>query len=453
MDKIDKIRDKCGVFGISSNKPISIQLIIEGLRLLQHRGQESAGISYSEDNKISTIKGLGLVDDVFKDNFTKFVKNGIGHVRYSTTGDSSIEEAQPLGDSVISVAFNGTISNYYKFGTFKTDTEFIFSFFRNRLNNLISSAIPDFINLADGAYSLLILLNDGTLLGLRDPRGFHPLTLGIINDVIVFSSEDSVIKQLGGKVIKHILPGELIMVKDGEIIYDRIIYEDGLPYSTCSFEYIYFSRPDSNIDGYSVYIARRRLGEILAEKHPAKGDIVVPVPDSSRPIAIGFSKRSGIPLEEALVRTISSVRSFIMPTQDKRKEVLEEKFGIVSELVKGKRIILIDDSIVRGNTMRRIASMLRSAGAKEIHVRIGSPMIKYPCYMGIDFPRREELIAYNRSEIEISKELGVDSIEYLTVEEMLQAIGRKDLCTACFSGNYPLKFRYDFKELEKVFGK
>ncbi|WP_229572524.1 amidophosphoribosyltransferase [Saccharolobus caldissimus] len=450
---MDKIRDKCGVFGISSNKPISIQLIIEGLRLLQHRGQESAGISYSEDNKISTIKGLGLVDDVFKDNFTKFVKNGIGHVRYSTTGDSSIEEAQPLGDSVISVAFNGTISNYYKFGTFKTDTEFIFSFFRNRLNNLISSAIPDFINLADGAYSLLILLNDGTLLGLRDPRGFHPLTLGIINDVIVFSSEDSVIKQLGGKVIKHILPGELIMVKDGEIIYDRIIYEDGLPYSTCSFEYIYFSRPDSNIDGYSVYIARRRLGEILAEKHPAKGDIVVPVPDSSRPIAIGFSKRSGIPLEEALVRTISSVRSFIMPTQDKRKEVLEEKFGIVSELVKGKRIILIDDSIVRGNTMRRIASMLRSAGAKEIHVRIGSPMIKYPCYMGIDFPRREELIAYNRSEIEISKELGVDSIEYLTVEEMLQAIGRKDLCTACFSGNYPLKFRYDFKELEKVFGK
>lgn len=450
---MDKIRDKCGVFGISSSKPISIQLIIEGLRLLQHRGQESAGISYSEDNKISTIKGLGLVDDVFKDNLTKFVKNGIGHVRYSTTGNSSIEEAQPLGDSVISVAFNGTISNYYKFGSFKTDTEFIFSFFRNRFNNLISSAIPDFINLADGAYSLLILLNDGTLLGLRDPRGFHPLTLGAINDVIVFSSEDSVIKQLGGKVIKHILPGELIMVKDGEIIYDRIIYEDGLPYSTCSFEYIYFSRPDSNIDGYSVYIARRRLGEILAEKHPAKGDIVVPVPDSSRPIAIGFSKRSGIPLEEALVRTISSVRSFIMPTQDKRKEVLEEKFGIVSELVKGKRIVLIDDSIVRGNTMRRIASMLRSAGAKEIHVRIGSPMIKYPCYMGIDFPRREELIAYNRSEIEISKELGVDSIEYLTVEEMLQAIGRKDLCTACFSGNYPLKFRYDFKELEKVFGK
>lgn len=450
---MDKIKDKCGVFGISSSKPISIQLIIEGLRLLQHRGQESAGISYSEDNKISTIKGLGLVDDVFKDNFTKFVKNGIGHVRYSTTGNRSIEEAQPLGDSVISVAFNGTISNYYKFGPFKTDTEFIFSFFRNRLNNLISSAIPDFINLADGAYSLLILLNDGTLLGLRDPRGFHPLTLGIINDVIVFSSEDSVIKQLGGKVIKHVLPGELIMVKDGEIIYDRIIYEDGLPYSTCSFEYIYFSRPDSNIDGYSVYIARRRLGEILAEKHPAKGDIVVPVPDSSRPIAIGFSKRSGIPLEEALVRTISSVRSFIMPTQDKRKEVLEEKFGIVSELVKGKRIILIDDSIVRGNTMRKIASMLRSAGAKEIHVRIGSPMIKYPCYMGIDFPRREELIAYNRSEIEISKELGVDSIEYLTIEEMLQAIGRKDLCTACFSGNYPLKFRYDFKELEKVFGK
>jgi len=176
-------------------------------------------------------------------------------------------------------------------------------------------------------------------------------------------------------------------MKNGKILYDKVIYEEEKNYATCSFEYIYFARPDSNIDGHSVYSARIRLGELLAEKHPANGDIVVPVPDSSRPIALGFSRKSRIPLEEPLVRTISSVRSFIMPTQDKRNEVLEEKFGVVVDAVRDKRIVLIDDSIVRGNTMKRIISMLRNAGAKEIHVRIGSPMIKYPCYMGIDFPK------------------------------------------------------------------
>ncbi|MEM0091991.1 MAG: amidophosphoribosyltransferase [Saccharolobus sp.] len=453
---MDKLHDKCGVFGISSKSFVKIQLIIEGLRLLQHRGQESAGISYIENRRIVSIKGLGLVDDVFKENPIKYINNGIGHVRYSTTGNNTIEEAQPLGDSNISVAFNGTISNYYKFGDFKTDTEFIYSFFKKRLENnkdinTIVNAVKEFMNIVDGAYSLLLLLADGTLIGVRDHMGFHPLVLGYINNSIVFSSEDSVIRQLGGKIEKHISPGEIVIVKNGEIVLSTLVRNSKA--ATCSFEYIYFSRPDSKIDGYSVYLARLRLGEILAERHPAKGDVVIAVPDSSRPIALGYAKRSGIPYEEALVRTVASIRSFIMPTQDKRNEVLEEKFGLVEEVVRGKRVILIDDSIVRGNTMKRIVSMLRSADVKEVHVRIGSPMIKYPCYMGIDFPKRDELIAYNKSQEEIGKELNVDSIEYLTVEEMIEAIRRNDLCTACFSGQYPLKFKYNIRELEKVFGK
>ncbi|WP_338600455.1 amidophosphoribosyltransferase [Sulfolobus tengchongensis] len=451
---MDKAHDKCGVFALSSPKRASIQLIIEGIRLLQHRGQESAGVAYAENERIVAIKGLGLVDEVFKENFNKLVNNGIGHVRYSTTGASSVEEAQPLGDSEIVVAFNGTISNYYKFGSFKTDTEFIYDFFKQRITHYpLLNIVKEFMEIVDGGYSVVILLKDGKIVAFRDPKGLHPLTVGSLNDSLIVSSEDSAIKQLGGRVLKHISPGELMIIHDGKIMYDEMIYERTRNYATCSFEYIYFARPDSNIDGYSVYLARIRLGEVLAEKHPAKGDIVVPVPDSSRPIALGFSRKSGVPLEEALVRTISSVRSFIMPTQDKRTEVLEEKFGVVSEVIMNKRVILIDDSIVRGNTMKRIIKMLRSSGAKEIHVRIGSPMIKYACFMGIDFPKREELIAYNKSEKEIGKELDADSIEYLTVEEMVQAIGRKDLCTACFSGIYPLKFKYDIKELEKNFGK
>ncbi|AOL15838.1 amidophosphoribosyltransferase [Sulfolobus sp. A20] len=448
-----KLHENCGIFAISSRYPINIQLVVEGLKLLQHRGQESAGISYSEREKVYTIKGLGLVEEVFRDKLEKIIRNGIGHVRYSTTGSSSIDEAQPLGDSDIVVAFNGTISNYYKFGSFKTDTEYIYSFFKKRIvKDSIIETVKNFMENSDGAYSALILMSDGKIIGMRDPLGFHPLVLGKLNDSLILSSEDSIIRQLGGKIIKHVKPGEVIILKDGRIIYDEVLANSTLS-ATCSFEYIYFARSDTNIDGYSVYFARYRIGEILAEKHPADGDIVIPVPDSSRPVALGFSRRSKIPLEEALVKTLSSIRSFIMPSQDKRKEVLEEKFGVVEEAVRGKKVILIDDSIVRGNTMRRIVSILRNAGATEVHIRVGSPMIKYPCYMGIDFPKRDELVAYNRTEREISKELLADSVEYLTVDELIQAIGRKDLCVACFTGNYPLKFKYDISELEKIFGK
>ncbi|ARM76262.1 amidophosphoribosyltransferase [Acidianus manzaensis] len=445
------LKEHCGIFATIGDN--SIKYTYEGLKLLQHRGQDSAGISYFNDG-IKTEKGLGLVDEALRENIVRISsKYSIGHVRYSTTGKVSLDEAQPLSNDKISVAFNGTITNYYEFGNYKTDTEFILDFISSKIekgDNIIS-AVKHFVDIADGAYSMLIMDNQKRIIAVRDPKGFRPLTLGKIGENIVFSSEDSAIKQLGGKIIKDVRAGEIVLVNpDGSLYSERVPSSNNY---TCSFEYIYFSRADSKIDGISVYTARVKLGEILAENHPAKGDVVVPVPDSSRPIALGFSRKSGLPLEEGLIRTIVSKRSFIMPTNDKRKSVLEEKFGIVDEIIRGKRIILIDDSIVRGNTMRRLIKLLRDDGANEIHVRIGSPMIKYPCYMGIDFPSKKELIANDKSEKEIAQYLNADSVEYLTVDEMKNAIGRQDLCIACFSGIYPLKKKYDYNELEKIFGK
>ncbi|AWR97557.1 amidophosphoribosyltransferase [Acidianus sulfidivorans JP7] len=443
------LKDHCGIFATIGEN--SVKYTYEGLKLLQHRGQDSAGISYI-DNGIKTEKGLGLVEDALRDDIVEIRSMySIGHVRYSTTGKVTLDEAQPLSNSKISIAFNGTITNYYEFGEFKTDTEFILNFLYKEIENGadIVSAIKHFIDIADGGYSMLVMDDQNRIIAVRDPKGFRPLTLGKIGKNIVFSSEDSAIKQLGGNVIKDVRPGEIILVNPDGSIYSERVPTNGT--YTCSFEYIYFSRADSKIDGISVYLSRIKLGEILAKNHPAKGDVVVPVPDSSRPIAIGFSRTSGIPLEEGLIRTIVSKRSFIMPSNDKRKSVLEEKFGIVDDIIKGKRIILIDDSIVRGNTMRRLIKLLRQDGAAEIHIRIGSPMIRYPCYMGIDFPSRKELLANDKNEEEIARYLGADSVEYLTVDEMKNAIGRQDLCVACFSGIYPLKGKYNYEQLEKIF--
>ncbi len=447
-----KIKEHCGIFATIGEN--SVKYTYEGLKLLQHRGQESAGISYIEGG-IKTIKGLGLVEEALNENEVSRInsKFSIGHVRYSTTGKTTLQEAQPLSTDKLSIAFNGTIANYFEFGNYSTDTEFILDFLSKDIKEgkCIINAVKHFMDVADGAYSMVILDDKNRVIAVRDPKGFRPLVMGKIGERIVFSSEDSTIKQLGGKVIKDVHPGEIILVNpDGKILTEKV---PSSSLHTCAFEYIYFSRADSKIDGISVYMARIRLGEILARNHPAKADIVVPVPESSRPIAIGYSRGSGIPLEEALIRTIVSKRSFIMPTNDKRKSVLEEKFGVVEDAVRDKRIVLIDDSIVRGNTMKRIISLLRNSGAREIHVRVGSPMIKYPCYMGIDFPSRKELIASDKKEDEISKILGADSIEYLTVEEMKEAIGKESLCSACFTGIYPLKRNYSLQIMESIFNR
>ncbi len=442
------IKEHCGVFGVKGEN--AVRYVYEGLKLLQHRGQESAGISFVEEGAIKTVKGLGLVEEALGEGVESSSDVGIGHVRYSTTGTTTLNEAQPLSNEVLAVAFNGTITNYFEYGNYSTDTEFILDFLYRDLRGgkTLAQAIEHFVDVADGAYSMLILTRSGEIYAVRDPRGFRPLVLGKIGENFVVSSEDSPIRQMGGKVIRDVYPGELVVIREDGITSEVLAKSE---VSTCAFEYIYFSRADSVIDGVSVYRARVRLGELLYERHPVNADVVVPVPDSSRPIAIGFSRKSGIPLEEALVRTLASKRSFIMPTNEKRNEVLEEKFGVVEEALRGKRVVLIDDSIVRGNTMKRLISLLRNAGAREVHLRIGSPPIRYPCYMGIDFPRRNELIAYGKTEEEIAKELGADSLAYLTVEEMVEAIGRNTMCKACFTGMYPLKGKYKMETLEVAF--
>jgi amidophosphoribosyltransferase len=439
------IKEHCGVVGVWSKDNKATFIVYEVLKLLQHRGQESAGISYI-DGGIKTLKGMGLVEDAIDPIFLKSSSLSIGHVRYSTTGKGTIDEAQPLSNGKISLAFNGTIPNYYKFGT-NTDTEFILKVLSESED--IKAGIRKLADIADGAYSIVILTSDGELIGFRDPKGFRPLVLGKIGENYVIASEDSAIRQLGGSIIRDVKPGEMVYVDKNGNIESEIVASSLV--SFCSFEYIYFARSDSVIDGVSVYSARVRLGEILAEKHYVDADIVVPVPESSIPIAVGYSRKSKIPLELALVRSMIAKRSFIMPTQDKRESVLEDKFGVVKDVIQGKRIVLIDDSIVRGNTMKRIVKLMRDNGAREVHVRVGSPKIRYPCYMGIDFPTSRELIAYGKTEKEIASEIGADSVEYLTIEEMISAIGRKDLCHACFSGVYPLKFSYDMSQLESVF--
>lgn len=444
------IREHCGVFGAVGEG--SVKLTYEGLKLLQHRGQESAGISWTKDGRVKLVKGLGLVGEAIDPERLEESEASIGHVRYSTTGSTTLEEAQPLGNDRISVSFNGTITNYFMHGDYPTDTEFILTFLEREMKGgkPLKESLKGFMDVADGAYSLLVLARDGTVLAVRDPRGFRPLVLGKINGAWVVSSEDSVIRQLGGQVIGSVHPGELVVIQRGGIKREQVFHMLG---TTCAFEYIYFARSDSVIDGVSVYSARIKLGEILAERHPARADVVVPVPESSRPIALGFSRRSGIPLEEALVRTVYSKRSFIMPSNEKRNEVLKEKFGLVDVAVRDKRVVLVDDSIVRGNTMNRIVSSLRGAGAREIHVRIGSPMIRHPCYMGIDFPKRSDLLARSGDLRRIAEEIGADSVEYLTVEEMELAIGKRTICEACFTGDYPLRGKYDLSSLERVFSR
>ena len=440
-----KLKDHCGVVAVYGKD--AVELAYELLKLHQHRGQESAGISIYNNGSILTFKGAGLVEDALNlDEISSFETNvAIGHVRYSTSGLRSVDESQPLSDGKIAVSFNGTIANAYKYG-YKLDTRFLLDLVSSGKDTV--DGIRKVFEVADGAYSVVVLDNKGRVFAFRDPKGFRPLVVGKIGDNFVIASEDGPIRQLGGTVLRDLVPGEVVQITGEGFRFSSMAPPQP---STCAFEYIYFARPDSTIDGYSVYEARVRLGEALGRNHKADADVAVPVPESSIPVAIGYSKASGTPLEYALYKSLTSVRSFIMPSNDKRLSVIEEKFGVVERAVSGKRVVLVDDSIVRGNTMRKLIEAMRRAGAREVHVRVGSPPIRYPCYMGIDFPSRRELVAFNRSEDQVAKELGADSVEYLTVEEMLQAIGRKDLCHACFSGVYPLRGKYSLEELELAF--
>ncbi len=450
----DKPHDQCGVFGIYGH-PEAAKLTYLGLHSLQHRGQESAGICTMTDGRLSNYKRMGLVADIFNEEAFKELpgKTAIGHVRYSTTGSSQLRNAQPIAVEYsrgsIAVAHNGNLVNARRIrdelearGSIfasTVDSEIIIHLLaRNSSHTLIEGMIES-LKQVRGAYSLLVLSDDG-LIGVRDPNGFRPLSLGKLEDSWVLASETCAFDIIDAKYVRDVEPGEMVLINENGLVSIKPF--ERTTHSQCIFEYIYFARPDSRIYNTSVQRVRKRLGQILAQESFVEADMVVPVPDSSNMAATGFAEESGIPYELGLIRNHYIGRTFIEPSQSIRDFGARLKYNAVKESLEGKRVILIDDSIVRGTTMRKIVKMLRNVGAKQIHLRITSPPIISPCFYGMDFPSRNELIAATHSLEEIRTYLRVDSLSYLSVAGMMKAVEGTPSghCAACFTAKYPVPF-------------
>ena len=459
----EDLKEACGVFGIYDLDGQSISnTIYYALLALQHRGQESCGIAVSdtnkEENNITQYKDMGLVNQVFDKDIIENLKGnlGVGHVRYSTTGASLKENAQPLVlnyiKGTLAVAHNGNIIETEKLkdklkkngAIFHTtvDSEIIaYLIAKQRVRTKsIEDAVLKAIKSLKGAYSL-ILISPQKLIGVRDPHGFKPLCLGKKNNSYILSSETCALDTIGATFIRDIEPGEIVTItKDGiTSIKDNCIIEPRR--GRCIFEYIYFAREDSYIDNVSVYNARIKAGEFLAEDSFVEADLVSGVPDSGNTAAKGYAKKTGIPYIEAFVKNSYVGRTFIKPDEKERHLAVKLKLNILKEVVKDKRIILVDDSIVRGTTSKEIISLLRKAGAKEVHIRISSPPFIYPCYFGIDVPDSNQLIAFNHNKEEICKILGADSLEYLKVERLPLLVNNLKICNGCFTGKYPIKIK------------
>ncbi len=447
------MNEKCGVAAIASSHRVASSLYI-ALLALQHRGQEAAGIAVFDDG-IKTYKGLGLVSEAFHDiDFSSVAGNaGIGHVYYSIK-ISIPENAQPsifhthAGD--FAIAHNGIITNAeelkqelmergHHFIQGSEEESFAYMLADElKEKHSMEHAIKNVMKKLEGSYSFTLMIND-RVFGLRDPYGIRPLCLGKIADGYVIASESVAIDALGGEIIRDVMPGELIEITpDG---YKSHVFYKKKHTAYCFFEYVYFARSDSIINGKEVYEIRKKLGETLAREHPVNADIVIPIPDSGRTYAYGYSSVTKIPLEEGLMKNRYIARTFIMPTQKIRQQLVQLKLNPVKSIVKGKRVVIVDDSIVRGTTMRKIVDMLRQYGAKEVHVRIASPPIIAPCYFGIDMTTRQQLAASNRSIEEIRKEINADSLGYISIEGLTEAIGidQNDLCLGCVTGEYPIK--------------
>lgn len=444
----------CGVTGIySENETLTSKLAFFSLYSLQHRGQESAGIAVFGDY-IHLHKGMGLVNEVFDDKkLSEMVGTvAVGHVRYSTTGESKIENAQPLlvktKVGALAIAHNGNLVNYRTLraelenegSVFITDsdTEVIAKLMaKELLKNEPEEALRNLSGMLRGSYTLVMALND-TLIGYRDRFGFKPLVVGKGDFGYIIASESCAVDAVGAEIIRDVQPGEAVIIRDGKLDFFRV--EKSERNALCVFEYIYFARPDSVIDGVSVYEVRHKIGRILARESPVEADIVSPVPDSGTTSAIGFARESGIEYLEALIKNRYVGRTFILPNQSSREISVRIKMNAVKRNVEGKRIVLIDDSIVRGTTSRKIVDMIRSAGAKEVHFRVGSPPIISPCYFGIDMSTREELIASEKTVEEIRKEINADSLAYLSLEGLIEAVGIESdrLCLACLTADYPV---------------
>jgi len=443
----------CGIFGITDNKDAS-KFVYMGLFAIQHRGQESAGIVSEKNGRLIYYNAMGLVSEVFRADILNFLKgnNAIGHVRYSTSGLSNVNNAQPLyfnskyGE--IAVAHNGNIVNSFELRNLlkntgsifqsTTDSEIIIHLIsRSNKINIEDALAENFLKLK-GAYSFLFLLKD-KLIAARDPYGFRPLLLGQLNKSFIFSSETCGIDVIGGKVIREIEPGEMAIVKNGRIYFRR--FSDIKKYSRCIFEQVYFARPDSYILNKTVQMTRYNIGKLLAKQlKNIKADIVAGVPDSGTSYALGFSSQSGIPYHTVFMRNHYAGRSFIQPDQKMREFTAHLKLAAIKDVIKNKDIILIDDSLVRGTTSRKIIRNLKKSGAIKVIMAIASPPIISPCFYGIDTPTKEELIANKMKSIDaIRKFIGADELYYLSIENLIDACGNgdKNFCDACFTGNYP----------------
>ncbi len=444
----------CGLFGVFGSIDASY-LIYLGLYALQHRGEESCGIVTSDGEELYLQKDMGLVSDVFNQDNLKSLKGdrGIGHVRYSTTGSSLVKNAQPLfvdylGNS-LAVAHNGNLVNSRQLkddlessgSIFQTtcDSEVIVHLMaRSRSKNVVER-LRVALKLIKGAYSLVLLTQD-SLIGVRDPDGFRPLCIGKKGNSFFLASETCAFDLIEAKFVREVEPGEIVIItKDGlkSVRFSPRSHKS----AHCIFEHIYFSRPDSMIFGEVVHCVRKKLGEALALEHPVKADIVVPIPDSGTSAALGFSNASGIPLEWGVIRNHYVGRTFIQPLQHIRDLGVKVKFNLLRDVVRGKRVVIVDDSIVRGTTSRIRVKSFRDAGAKEVHMRISCPPHKFPCFYGIDFPSKDELLANRYSTKEIAKFLGADSVGYLSLKGMLNSVKlpQERYCVACFTGHYPIE--------------
>ena len=450
----DHFHDECGLFGVFGSSEAA-NLTYLGLHALQHRGQESAGIAVADDGALSLHRELGLVRDVFTEPILRRLKGdrAIGHVRYSTAGGNSLKNAQPIAVDYelgsLAVAHNGNLTNYEELrerlegdGSIfqsSSDSEVLVHLIAHSRQRSHTDRVADALRQVRGAFSLLFLTGE-QLIAVRDPYGFRPLSIGRIPDGggWVFASEPPAFDLIQAEYVRDVEPGEMVLVTESGL-------ESYYPFSECErrmciFEYVYFARPDSTLGGVNVYDARKRLGRTLAREAPIEADVVVPVPDSGVAAALGFSQESGIPFEMGLIRSHYVGRTFIEPQSSIRHFGVRLKLSPVREVLDGKRVVVVDDSLVRGTTSRKIVKMIRDAGAREVHLRISAPPTRWPCFYGIDTPSRKELIASNHSIDEIARYITCDSLGYLSVEGLHAAVSGTGYCDACFSGDYPVAF-------------
>ncbi len=456
----DKLREECGVFGMYDFDGHNVaSAIYYGLFALQHRGQESCGIAVSDTNgpkKVLSVREMGLVNEAITPEILDNLKGdiGVGHVRYSTAGSSTRENAQPLVlnyvKGTLGLAHNGNLINApelrreleYSGAIFQTtvDSEVIaYHIARERLHSkTVEEAVGRAMKKIKGAYSLIVM-SPRKLIGARDPFGFKPLCIGKRDNAYIIASESCALDTVGAVFVRDILPGEIVTITpEAGIQSDTGLCLAKEKQARCVFEYIYFARPDSYIDKVSVYNSRILAGKFLAMDSPVEADLVVGVPESGNAAALGYSLQSDIPYGSAFVKNTYVGRTFIKPKQKTRESSVQVKLNVLREAVAGKRVIMIDDSIVRGTTSDRIVSMLKEAGAKEVHMRVSSPPFLWPCYFGTDVPAREQLIAYNRTVDDICKVIGADSLAYLRIDRLEEMVEGISICKGCFTGNYPL---------------